>query len=369
MSAQLVECVPNFSEGRDRAVIDAIALSIAGVAGASLLDVDPGADTNRTVYTYVGSPEAVAEGAIAAAKTAWAYIDMAKHKGVHPRMGALDVCPFVPISGIGMGECVELAKRVGSGIAMELGVPVFLYEAAATRPERKSLADIRSGEYEGLRAKLASPEWAPDFGSASFVPRWGATAVGAREFLIAYNVSLNTRDTRLANEVAFAIRERGRAAKDAAGRPLKGASGETLRIPGRLKRVRAIGWYIDYYRCAQVSINILDHKVSPLDLVFETVKEEAGKLGLLVTGSELVGLVPLDAIVAAGRRFLSQRGKSEDARESELIETAVRAMGLDSVADFDPARKILEYAVAGSSKTGIHLSRLLPPFSQKLFRG
>lgn len=344
MSAQIVECVPNFSEGRDKSIIDAIARSISGVPGVSLLDVDPGADTNRTVYTFVGAPGAVAEAALAAAKAAYALIDMSKHSGAHPRMGAMDVCPFVPVSGIDMAACVELSKKVGEAIARELGVPVYLYEAAATRADRKNLADIRSGEYEALSAKLSSPQWAPDFGPAAFDPRWGATVVGAREFLIAYNVNLNSRDKKLANEIALSIREAGRAAKDAAGNPIKDAEGKAVKAPGRLKDVRAIGWYIDSYRCAQVSINLLDYNTSPLHVVFETAKEEAEKLGLLVTGSEIVGLVPREPILAAGRHFLAKMGKSQGASEAELVETAVRSMGLSSVAPFDPSKKIIEYA-------------------------
>lgn len=341
---KIIECVPNFSEGRDRSIIDAIARSISGVAGVSLLDVDPGADTNRTVYTFVGSPEAVAEAAFRAAKTAHGLIDMTKHTGAHPRMGALDVCPFVPVSGASMEDCVAVAKAFGARLASELGLPVFLYEKAATRPERVSLADIRSGEYEGLSAKLAKPEWKPDFGPASFVPSWGATVTGAREFLVAYNVNLNTRDKKLANEVALTIREGGRAAKDAQGNILKDAQGTTIKVPGLLKEVRAIGWYIETYRCAQISINLIDYHTTALHKVYETAKAEAEKLGLFATGSELVGLVPLEPLLIAGRHFLAKQGKSEGATEKELIEVAVASLGLDSVGPFDPEKKIVEYA-------------------------
>ena len=341
---KIVECVPNFSEGRDKAKIEAIAGAIRSVAGATLLDVDPGADTNRTVYTFVGEPQAVLEAALAASRKAWEVIDMTLHSGAHPRMGALDVCPFIPVSGMTMDECAELSKRFGAALAGELGVPVYLYEHAASRPERKSLADIRSGEYEALADKLGRPEWKPDFGRASFVPRWGATVTGAREFLIAYNVNLNTRDQKLANEIALTIREGGRAAKDAQGNILKDASGATIKRPGLLKDVRAIGWYIDSYRLAQVSINLLDYHNTPLHVVFETVKAEAEKLGMLVTGSEIVGLVPLEPLVAAGRHFLEKTGKSGGASARELVETAVRSMGLDSVGDFDPERKVVEWA-------------------------
>ena len=285
MSAEkMIECVPNFSEGRDRSIIDAIARSISAVAGVHLLDVDPGADTNRTVYTFAGEPEAVREAALSASRTAFALIDMAKHAGAHPRMGALDVCPFVPVSGATMEECVEISKSFGAALAAELGVPVYLYESSASRPERRSLADIRSGEYEALEGKLAREEWKPDFGPAAFVSRWGATVTGAREFLVAYNVNLNTRDKKLANEVALTIREGGRPAKDASGNALKDAEGKTVKLPGLLKDVRAIGWYIDSYRCAQVSINLVNYRTTPLHVVYETAKIEAEKLGLFATG-------------------------------------------------------------------------------------
>jgi len=340
----IVECVPNFSEGRDRAVIDAISRSIVGVSGVSLLDVDPGADTNRTVYTFVGNPEAVSEAAFRAAKTAFDLIDMSVHRGEHPRMGALDVCPFVPVSGVSMDDCVALSKVFGERLGRELGVPVYLYEKAATRPERKSLADIRSGEYEALAGKLGKNEWKPDFGPSTFVPSWGATATGAREFLIAYNVNLNTNDKKLANEIALTIREGGRVAKDAQGNTLKDAQGNSVKVPGLLKEVRAIGWFIEAYKCAQISINLIDYKTTPLHVVYETAKAEAEKLGMYVIGSEIVGLLPLEPLVQAGRYFLKKMGKSEGVSEEELIRIAVRSLGLDSVAPFDPEKKIVEYA-------------------------
>ncbi len=346
---RIVECVPNFSEGRDKSVIDAIAKSIQAVSGVSLLDVDPGADTNRTVYTFVGEPEAVLEAAARSAVAAFSLIDMSAHKGAHPRMGALDVCPFVPVSGVTMDDCVAIARRAAGRIASELSVPVYLYESAASRPERRSLADIRSGEYEALPDKLAKPEWKPDFGPATFVPSWGATVVGARDFLIAYNVNLNTRDRKLANEVALAVREGGRAARDHAGNMLKDASGEKVMVPGRLRHVRAIGWYIDAYRKAQVSINLTNYRETPLHVVYETVKEEAEKLGLSVCGSELVGLVPLEPLAEAGRWYLGRMGKSAGAPEAELVELAAATLGLDSVAPFDPAKKIIDYVATPDS--------------------
>jgi glutamate formiminotransferase/formiminotetrahydrofolate cyclodeaminase len=350
MASPIVECVPNFSEGRDTGVIEAIARSISGVTGVSLLNVDPSDDANRTVYTFIGTPDALAQAALASAKTAYGLIDMAKHSGIHPRIGALDVCPLVPVSGIDMAACVALSRQIGEAIAHELGVPVYLYEASAARSERKSLANIRGGQYEALPAKLASAEWAPDFGPAIFVPRWGATAVGAREYLIAYNVNLNTRDKGLADEIAWEIRETGRAARDLSGKPLKDAQGQALRIPGRLKEVRAIGWYAESYRCAQVSINLLNYQITPLHVLFETVKVEAEKLNLQVTGSEIIGLVPIEAILAAGQYYLEKMGGMVKVSESELVETARRAMGLDSITAFDPSTKILEYACQTQSK-------------------
>lgn len=340
---QLVECVPNFSEGRDRKTIDAIADAIKGVADVKLLDVDPGADTNRTVYTLVGTPAGVTEAAFQAAKKAHELIDMSKHKGAHPRMGAMDVCPFIPVSGVTMDDCVQIARAVGQRLGDELEIPVYLYEFAATSPERQSLAEIRAGEYEALEAKLTDPKWRPDFGPARLKPRWGASVVGAREFLIAYNVNLNTRDKKLANEIALNIREGGRVKKDAKGNPVKDEKGNSVKLPGKHKAVRAIGWYIDAYRQAQVSINLINYKVTPLHVVFESVREEAEKLGLIVTGSELVGLIPLQPMADAGRFYLKKQGKSAGVPETELVEAAVRSLGLDQLAEFDPGKKIIEY--------------------------
>ena len=343
MPSTLVECVPNFSEGRNRAVIDAIADAIKGAGGVKLLDVDPGADTNRTVYTFVGPPEAVADAAVKAAHKAHELIDMSRHKGAHPRIGALDVCPIVPIAGVTMEECAEIARGIGRRIGEELGVPIYFYEHAASSPARRSLADVRAGEYEGLERKLQDPAWVPDAGPARFDPRYGASVVGAREFLIAYNVNLNTRDRRLASEIALNIRENGRLARDPRGNVVVDAAGKPGRTPGRLKAVRAIGWYIDQYRQAQVSINLIDYKVTPLHVAFETVREEAAKLGLRVTGSELVGLTPLKPLVDAGAFYLREQGKSAGAPEAELVELAVRSLGLHQLAPFDPAKKVIEY--------------------------
>jgi glutamate formiminotransferase/formiminotetrahydrofolate cyclodeaminase len=341
----LVECVPNFSEGRDRSVIDAIARAISGVNGVRLLDVDPGADTNRTVYTFVGDPDAVSEAAYRAASAGAELIDMSKHQGAHPRMGALDVCPIVPVSGVTMDQCVEVARALGRRMAEALALPVYFYEFAATRPERRNLADIRAGGYEGLRKKLADPAWAPDAGPAAFNARLGATVVGAREFLIAYNVNVNTREQKLANEVALNIREAGRLKRDAKGQVVTDADGRELRVPGRLKAVKAIGWTIEQYRQAQVSINLLSYRTTPLHVVFETTREEAAKLGLVVTGSELVGLTPLEPLVEAGRYYLRKQGRSTGLPERELVELAIQSLGLAQLSPFDPDKRIIEYAV------------------------
>jgi glutamate formiminotransferase/formiminotetrahydrofolate cyclodeaminase len=344
--ARLVECVPNFSEGRDRGVIDAIAQALASAPGVKLLDVDPGADTNRTVYTLVGPPDGVAEAAFRGARKAAELIDMRAHKGAHPRMGALDVCPFIPVADITMAECADLAKAVGRRIGDELQIPVYFYEHAAVTEARRSLANIRAGEYEGLPEKLANPAWVPDAGPSRFNARSGGTVVGAREFLLAYNVNLNTLDRRLANEIALNMREGGRAKRDAKGEIVRDADGVSVKVPGRLQAVRAIGWYIEQYRQAQVSINLLDYKATPLHVVFETAREEAEKLGLVVTGSELVGLTPMAPMLEAGKYFLRKQGKSAGVPERELVEMAVRSMGLDQVAPFDPAKKIIEYHFA-----------------------
>ncbi|MHB9151110.1 MAG: glutamate formimidoyltransferase [Spirochaetales bacterium] len=350
METAIVECVPNFSEGKDRSKIDAIADAIRGVAGIRLLGIDPGPDTNRTVYTFVGSPSAIVEGALSGARAARSLIDMSVHAGAHPRLGALDVCPFVPVSGISMEECAGLAREFGQKLAEEFGVPVYLYEKAATKASRASLASIRSGEYEGLAAKLRDPEWFPDFGPAAFDSRWGATVTGARQFLIAYNVNLDTTDKKIAHDIALSIREAGRLAKDAEGHTAIDAAGNPRRIAGRLKAVRAIGWYIEQYHCAQVSVNLLDYSATPLYEVFETAKEEAGKRGVSVSGSELIGLIPLQAILDCGRHFLEKKGRSPGLADRELIEVAVEAMGLRSVSAFDPDRRVVEWAFEGQPR-------------------
>ena len=342
---QLVECVPNFSEGRDRALIDKIVAVMAAVKGVKVLDVDPGADTNRTVVTLIGEPAPVAEAAFQGIRRAAELIDMSKHSGAHPRIGATDVCPFVPVSGVTMADCAELARQVGRRVGDELGIPVYLYEAAAASPQRVNLADVRAGEYEGLADKLRDPAWKPDFGPATFNARAGATVIGAREFLIAYNINFNTRDAALVNDIALEIREKGRVKKDAKGAVVKDAQGEKVWAPGKFKAVKAIGWYIEQYGCAQLSINFNNYKISPVHEVFVEVCRQAETRGLRVTGSELVGLIPKQALLDAGAFFLTRQGKPAGVPDEELIHIAVKSLGLAELTPFDPLKKIIEASV------------------------
>jgi len=339
---KLDECVPNFSEGRDREKIRAITQEIERTPEVKLLDVDPGESTNRTVVTFIGSPEGVKEAAFRAIRRAAEVIDMRQHKGAHSRIGATDVCPFVPVSGVTMEDCVQLARDLGERVARELAIPVYLYEEAAQRPERRDLANIRSGEYEGLPEKLKDPQWAPDFGDPVFNPAAGATVIGAREFLIAYNINLNTRDRRLAHEIALRLRESGRAQRDANGQVVRDAQGRPVLLPGRFPHVKAVGWYIEDYGIAQISINFTNFRITPVHVVFDAAVEEAEKLGLRVTGSELVGLIPKDALVMAGRYYLEKQGKSPGVPEEELVRMAALSLGLSDVVPFDPEKKIIE---------------------------
>ena len=342
---RLIECVPNFSEGRDQNIIDKIAASIAAVDGVKLLDVDPGKATNRTVMTMVGEPERVIEAAFQAIKTAAELIDMSKHSGEHPRMGATDVCPLVPISGVTMEECVHFAHILGERVGKELGISGYFYEAAAKSPQRRNLADIRAGEYEGLVKKIKLPEWKPDFGPAAFHAKAGATVIGARNFLIAYNVNLNTTSTRRANAIAFDVREQGRMQTDANGKNILDAQGEPIRIPGTLKSVKAIGWFIEEYGVAQISMNLTDVTVTPVHIAFDEVCNKAQARGIRVTGSELVGLIPLQSLVEAGKYFIKKQQRSTGVPESELIKIAVKSLGLDELKPFDPEKKIIEYLI------------------------
>ena len=333
---KIVECVPNFSEGRDISVIEQITAEIKNTADVMLLDVDPGKDTNRTVVTIAGSPEGVEEAAFRAIKKAAQLIDMSKHSGAHPRMGATDVCPFVPVSGVTMDDCVAIAKRLGQRVAKELSIPIYLYEEAATCDERRSLAYIREGEYEALSEKLKTKKYKPDYGDAVFNAEAGATVIGAREFLIAYNVNLNTRNVKIARKIANRIREKGRMVKNK-------ETGEKENVPGSLKAVRGVGWYIDEYSMAQMSFNLLNYKITPLYRVFEEAEKFAATFGVRVTGSELVGLIPLEAMLAVGRHVLKKQTVSTGVSESELVRVAIQTLGLKEVADFDPDHKIIEY--------------------------
>ncbi len=342
---KLVECVPNISEGRDRSVIDAVTAEVSATDGVTLLDVDPGADTNRTVITFVGGPDQVVEAAFRLIKRAAELIDMTTHSGEHPRQGATDVCPFVPVSGVTMDDCVELANRLGERVGTELGIPVFLYEHAARTPERRSLADIRVGEYEAWGKKLGKPEWAPEYGPNEFLPRTGAVVMGAREFLVAYNVNVDTRHKKLAHQIALDIRERGRFKRDENNKFVRDADGKKVRQEGLLKECRAVGWYIDEYGQAQISINLTNYHVTSIHMAFDTCCEVAKKYGLRVTGSEIVGLVPREAMMMAGRHYLLKHGLWTGVPEKEVIDTAILALGLNDVAPFDAREKIVEYAV------------------------
>lgn len=353
MEKRIVECVPNFSEGRDSVIIDSICQAITKGADVRLLDVDPGEATNRTVVTFVGEPEQVVEAAFQGVKKAAELIDMSRHHGAHPRMGATDVLPLIPVAGITLEECAELARKLAKRISEELEIPTYCYEAAAFTPERKNLAVCREGEYEALPEKLATEGRKPDFGARPFddkVARTGCTAVGARDFLIAVNFNLNTTSTRRANAVAFDVREKGRPAREGGkltGKPLKDADGKPIMIPGTLKGTKAIGWFIDEYGIAQVSMNITDMGATPLYRAFDEVSRAAAARGLRVTGAEIVGLVPKRAIVDAGRHYLHLQQRSTGIPEREIIRIAVKSMGLDDLKPFDPKEKIIEYMLEG----------------------
>lgn len=353
---KLVECIPNFSEGRDAEKIRAITKEIEATPGVKLLDVDPGESTNRTVVTFIGPPEGVKEAAYRAIKKASEVIDMRFHKGAHSRIGATDVCPFVPVSGVTMDDCIRLAQEVGERVSRELGIPVYLYEEAAQKPARKNLANIRSGEYEGLPDKLKNPEWAPDYGEAVFNPKAGATVIGAREFLIAYNINLNTSDRKLAHEIALNLRESGRAKRDKDGQIIRDADGKAVMLPGKFPHVKAVGWYIEDYGVAQISVNFTNYKVTPPHVVFDEACREAEKIGVRVTGSELVGLIPKEALLMAGQYYLEKQGKSPGVPEKQIIKIAVLSLGLNDVAPFDPDKKVIEFQFKDAQKSLLSLS-------------
>jgi glutamate formiminotransferase/formiminotetrahydrofolate cyclodeaminase len=342
---RLVECVPNFSDGKNETVIGKITQAIESVAGATLLNVEAGKDTNRTVVTFVGGPDSVLEAAFQAMAQAQKYIDMRKHKGTHPRIGATDVCPFIPIRSVSIMDCVALAERLAERAGKELGIPIYLYGKAARTPQRRRLPDIRKGEYEALPKKMKDPFFEPDYGPTVFNPASGATVIGARNLLIAYNVNLDTEDGHLAKEIALNIREKGRKKHDKSGRVIKDENGEVIRIPGRLETCQAAGWVIEEYRCAQVTMNLMNYEKTGLHTAFETVREEAKKLGLRVTGSEIVGMLPKNALLDAGAFYLKQMGKHDDIPEREILHTGISSLGLNDKTRFDPEQKIIEYAM------------------------
>lgn len=344
--SQLIECVPNFSEGRNMAIIGQIADEIRSVAGVKLLNIDPGKATNRTVITFVGNPEAVIEAAFLAIKKASQLIDMSKQTGEHPRIGATDVCPLIPVSGISMEETVAYAKKLGSRVGQELNIPVFLYEAAQSNKERSNLAVIRAGEYEGLFKKIKLPEWKPDYGPAEHSVKAGSTVIGARDFLVAYNININSTSTQIAKQIAAEIRESGSIKRE--GNPITGkivteGNGKPVKIPGILKSVKAIGWYIEEYGAAQISMNLTNINITPVHVAFEEVSKKAKEYGVKITGSELIGLIPLQAMLEAGRYFLKKQGKATTVSEKELIQTAIISLGLNELSPFKPEERIIEY--------------------------
>ncbi len=352
---QLIECVPNFSEGRDMSIIQQIRDVIEACDGVKLLDVDPGAATNRTVFTMVGTPEEVCNAAFLAVKKASEIIDMSKHKGAHPRFGATDVCPLIPVSNITMEETVEYARKLAERIGTELNIPIFCYESAAFTPKRRNLANCRSGEYEGLAKRITTEEWKPDFGPAvwdAHTMRTGATAVGARNFLVAYNINLNSTSVNKANSIAYDVREKGRVKRDGHpinGKPILDENGKQVFEPGLLKSVKAIGWYIEEYGVSQISMNLTDINVTPVHVAFDTVCERAAANGIRVTGSELVGVMPLKSILDAGKYFLKKQGRSTGIADSEIIKIAVKSLGLDELKPFDPKKNIIEYMLEDNS--------------------
>ncbi len=359
---QLIECVPNFSEGNDLHIIKQITDRIESVEGVRLLNVDPGKATNRTVVTFVGEPDKVVEAAVRAIKIAGELIDMSKHKGEHPRMGATDVCPLIPVSGISMEETAEYAKKLGARIGKELNIPIYLYENAQPKKERNNLSVIRAGEYEGFFKKIKLPEWAPDFGPAEYDAKRGATVIGAREFLVAYNINLNTTSTRRANSIAFDVREAGRVKREGdplTGKIINGPDGKPINIPGTLKSVKAIGWFIEEYGIAQISMNLTNTKITSVHKAFEEVSKSAQERGIRVTGSELVGLIPLNCLLDAGKYFLEKQERSVGVPEKELIKIAVKSLGLDELGPFKPEERIIEYLLLDASATKLVSMSLL----------
>ncbi len=340
---KLIECIPNFSEGRERSNINAIANSIDTTKNVNVLDISQGKSTNRTVITFIGTPEGVSEAAFLGISKACELIDMRYHTGQHPRIGATDVFPFVPLSGVNMDDCINIARNVGKRVGENLSIPVYLYEKAATSSNRTNLSVIRAGEYEGLPEKLKDPDWVPDFGKAEFNPISGATAIGARNFLIAYNVNLNTDDKKIASDIACEIREIGRAKRDPNGNIMYDERGRALYKPGLLKSCKALGWYISEYGKAQVSMNLTDYKITPPHIAFEAVHDAAEKRGVNVTGSEIIGLVPLEAMLMAGRYYINSKKNKNELKEYDLLCKAIEYLGLNDINSFIPEEMIIEY--------------------------
>jgi glutamate formiminotransferase/formiminotetrahydrofolate cyclodeaminase len=364
---QILECVPNFSEGKDIKIIEQITAEIESVEGVKLLNVDAGKATNRTVVTFVGSPSRVVEAAFLAVKKASELIDMSKHKGEHPRFGATDVCPLVPVAGITMEETVEYARKLAKKIGEQLKIPVYCYENAAFEEKRRNLASCRSGEYEGLKDKLKNPEWKPDFGPSEFNKKSGAIAVGARDFLVAYNINLNTTSSRRANAIAFDVRERGRVKKKGnplTGKIVKDENGNTVMIPGSLKSVKGIGWYIKEFGIAQISLNLTNISITPIHIAFDEVCKKAEARGVRVTGSEIVGLVPLKAMLDAGKYFLKKQNRSLGVSDKELLKIAVKSLGLNDLYEFKPEEKIIEFLLESGNNNKL-ISRSLSDFADE----
>ena len=346
---KLIECVPTFSEGKNKDIIDSMRSEISWVSDVKLLDVDPGKDTNRTVVTFVGDPESVIEAAFLAISKASELIDMTAHKGAHPRMGATDVCPLIPIKGVTVDECIAYSHKLAQKIAQKLNIPIFMYEKSAKSKERQNLANIRKGEYEGMYKKIQSKNWQPDYGK-KFNIKSGVTAIGVREFLIAYNINLNTSDKKLASDIALDIREAGRAKRDKKGKIVRDKNNVIIKVPGSLKSVKGVGWYLEEHNIAQVSMNLVDYKTTSIHETFEEVREQAQKRGMRVTGSELVGLIPMGALLDAGRYFLTKQNKSTGVSNNQLIHIAVKSLGLDEMYPFNKSEKIIEYLIDADPK-------------------
>lgn len=362
---KLVECVPNFSEGRDKSVIDSITEAITSVEGIKLLNVDMGFDTNRTVVTFAGDTDIIVEAGFRGMAKATELIDMSRQTGEHPRMGATDVFPFIPLSGVSVEECLSLAEELASRAGKELGIPIFLYAKSAKQKERVRLPDIRDGEYEALEEKLKSSGFKPDYGPAVFNAKAGVTAIGVRDFLLAYNINLSTRDKKIASDIALTVREKGRALRDSKGEIIRDDEGKAVKVPGRLSNCQAGGWYIDEYGYAQVTMNLINFHETGLHRAFDIVSEEAAKRGVRVTGSEAIGLIPREALLNSGKYYLEKMGKNTGIPEKDIIHTAVLSLGLNDTSSFNPKERIVEYAIRGEEKglTGLTISNFIDELS------